>query len=275
MSWDYGYQVGPEGGSFTNLSTYCTDVRIPSEFDSPKRGSNVDIPYLDGEFSVGDKYRSAGTYILDCFLAYTNSSGLVTHIDGAAGHVYENLQALKRLIGGRGQHVMVRRNVPHIGLVEGLSENLGGVKAAGPRMRYAFPMRLLDGVWREQAAQTDGVASISSFPSAFTIDTGGDYPIGDATITFTCVAAGDSPSLECTDTGDKISVTGSFATSDVIVVKLGRNPQYTLNGTRYAPISSNRAYWMRLPEATTGLGMSLDATSGTWSVDIDWRNKWL
>ena len=275
MGWTYAYQAGPEAGPFVNLLDYCDNVRIPSEGDAPKRGSNFDVPYRDGEYSQTVKYRRAGSFLLDCMVSYTDSLNLITHVDGAPGHVYENLQALKALLGGNGQPLFIRRIAPHMGAVEAVCEYMGGIRASGPRMRYVFPMRMLDAAWREQALQTDTQPSIAAFPFAYNIATGGNFDIGDARITFTCVADGAAPSIEIPATGDKITVAGSFVAADVIVVELGRTRIFTLNGSTYTSISSNKAWWMRLPSSTAVLGMSLDATSGTWTVQIDWRNKWL
>ncbi len=136
MPWtSFDYQAGPVGGSFTDLLDYCDDVRMPSEMDSAKRGQNPSIPYRDGEFTFPQKFRQAGIFMLDCMVSYTNPSGVVTHADGEAGHVIENLQALKRLLGGNDELVAVRRSVPHIGDVEAICEYMGGIQAAGPRMR--------------------------------------------------------------------------------------------------------------------------------------------
>jgi len=275
MGWTFAYQAGPESGPFIPLLNYCDNVRIPSETDAPKRGSNFDIPYRDGEYSQSTKYRRAGSFLLDCMVSYTNPSNAITHVDGAPGHVYENLQALKTLLGGNDQPLFIRRTVPHMGAVETVCEYMGGIRAAGPRMRYVFPMRMLDAAWREQTLQTDTQASIAAFPFVYNIVTGGDFDIADAKITLTCVANGAAPSIEIPATGDKITVAGSFVATDVIVIDLGRTRAFTLNGSTYTSISSNKAWWMRLPSSTAALGMSLDATSGTWTVKIEWRNKWL
>lgn len=276
MVWtSYAYQAGPIAGPFTNLLDYCDNVRIPSETDAPKRGGNLDIPYRDGEYSQPVKYRRAGSILLDCMVSYTNPAGLVTHADGQPGHVFENLQSLKSLLGGNNQLVSIRRTAPHLGAVETVCEYMGGIRAAGPRMRYVFPMRMVDGVWREQTLQSNTQTGIAIFPHAYTITTGGDFDIGDAKITLTCIANGAAPSLEIPATGDKISVAGSFLAGDIIIIDLGRTRALTLNGSTYTSVSPNKAWWMRLPSSTALLGLTLDATSGTWTCLVEWRNKWL
>ncbi len=276
MVWTaYAYQAGPVGGPYVDLLDYCENVRVSSEMDAPKRGSNPSIPYRDGLFSFPQKFRSAGTMMLDCIVSYTDDNGADTHGDGRAGQVHENLQSLKRLLGGNDELVVIRRTAPHMGAVEAICENMGGIVAAGPRMRFVFPMQMLDGTWREQSLTSDTEASIAAFPHAYTIATGGDYPIGDAKYTFTCVADGNAPSIELDVAGDKISVAGAFVASDVIVVDLARDRAITLNGARYGSVSPNRGYWMRLPPDTAALGVTLDADSGTWTMLIEYRNRWL
>ena len=279
MAWTgFTYQIGLEGGSFTDLDDYCDNVRIASESDAPKRGGNVEIPYADGEFTDPFKFRRPGTIMLDCMVSYTNDLGTVTHADGAAGHVFENLSALKALFAGDGlSRVVLRRTAPDQGTMEARVEFMGGVRASGPRMRYIFPLRMIDGYWREQTLSTDTESSISSFPHAYTIATGGNYPIGDPKITFTCVTDGVSPSLTQTVLAETIQATGSFVAADEIIIDLGRDRAFTKNGTRYGLISGNRAWWMRLTPAQALLGMTLGdgTTTGTWTCKIEWRNKWL
>lgn len=276
--WDYAYQAAPDGGAFEDLDDYCTSVRTVGEGMSGKRGQNPTIPYRDGEFSFPAKYLSAGIVSVDCVLSYTNAAGTITHTNGASGHVYENLASLKNLLGwGRDELVVLRRTEPHAGAVEAFVECLSPIQASGPRMRYVFPMRMVDGIWSEQTLQSDteGPIASGSMPHAYTIATGGNYKIGDAKFTFTCNADGNAPTFALDVAGDQISVAGAFVTNDVIVVDLGRDRAITLNGNRYSSVSPNRGSWMRLPEDTAALGVTLDADSGTWTMKVEWNNKWL
>ena len=272
--WVYDYEAGPDGGPFVNLLDYCDEVLSPSEGDAPKRGSNINIPYRDGEYSDPLKFRQGKLVMLDCFVSYSDPAGDVIHGDGAAGHVYENLQSLKKLLGGDGAEVILRTDKPHLGALEAPVEYLGGIAAAGPRMRWVFPMRLLEGAWREQVASTDTEATITVFPHAYTILTGGDTDIGDATITITCNSAGDNPKLTIDATGDELLASGSFSGTDVLVANL-RTSTFTLNGASTAVFRRNRAWYMRLPNDQAALGLTFDADSGDWDVDIDWNNRWL
>jgi hypothetical protein len=279
MPWTaYNYQVGDEGGAFTNLLDHATVVRILSEGMPGRRGSNPIIPYRDGAYSEPFKFLGAGTILLDVVLRYTNAAGVITHADGAAGHAYENLSALKDLLGWGGRsRRMLRRDVPHQGAVETRIECVAGVESIEQRYRFTFALRMIDGVWRDQALTSDTQASIAfaAMPFAYTIATGGDYEITDPKITLTCVADGAAPSIEQTAVNEKISVAGSFTAADVIVIDLDRDRAITLNGTRYALVTPDRAWWMRLLPDTAALGMELDASSGTWTVLLEYRDKWL
>lgn len=276
MAFDYAYQIGDEGGTFVDLADYATVVRILNEGMPGRRGSNPTVPYVDGAWSEPFKFLDSRQLLLEVTLRYTDAAGSVTDPNGAAGHAYENLQALKKHLGWGGRNRrMLRRNDPHAGAVETAVEMLEGVEPTDRRYRFVFFLTMLDGVWRAQSASTHQEASVSSFPHAFTINTGGDYPIADPVLTFECVADGASPSLEQDVTGELITVNGSFTAGDTIVVDLGNPRSFTLEGARYPNVSMNRGWGMRLQPDESALGMTLDATSGTWTLDIDWRNKWL
>ena len=273
-TWVYDYEAGPTGGPFTNLLDFCDEVLTISEGDAPKRGGNINIPYRDGEYSDPLKFRQGKIVLLDCMVSYTDLNGLVTHTDGAAGEVYQNLQSLKKLLGGDGAEVILRVDKPHMGALEAPVEYFGGIEAAGPRMRWIFPMRLLEGAWREQVASTDTEAAITSFPHAYTILTGGDTDIGDATFTLTCNTAGSNPKLTIDTPGDELLASGSFSASDILIANF-RTSTFTLNGLSTAVFRRNRAWYMRLPNDQAALGLTFDADSGDWDVDIDWNNRWL
>lgn len=276
MGWDYAYQIGDEGGSFTDIIDYCRTVRLLTEGFSGRRGRNPTIPYRDGEYSFPQKFLNAKPMLLETHLAYTDAAGAITHTNGSEGHVYENLYALKSLLGaGSNNRRYLRREDPHAGSIETLVECLPTIEALDRRYIMTWILRQLDGMWREQALQSDTEASIAAFPHAYTIATGGNYAIADAKITFTCVADGNAPSLALDVAGDTISVAGAFTAADVIVVDLARDRVITLNGDRYGAVSPNRAWYFRMPEDTAALGLTLDADSGTWTVLIEWRNKWL
>lgn len=276
MAFFYNYQVGDDGGTFTAISDYAKVVRLLTEGFTGRRGSQVQIPYRDGEYSEPRKFLMSRSLLLETQVRFADKDGVVTHINGEAGHVYENLAALKKLLGAGSTNLrMLRRNDPNAGAVETAIECLATVDATDRRHVFTWILRQLDGLWREQDVTVDTQAAIAVFPHAYTIVTGGNHPIGDAKFTFTCDANGNAPSIALNVAGDKISVAGAFVAGDMIVVDLARDRVITKNGARYGSVSPNRGWWMRLPHDTAALGMILDADSGTWTIKIEWRNKWL
>lgn len=277
MSWDYNYQVGPEGGPYVDLLDYCVDVRLVSEIDVQKQGTNVNVPFIDGEYSDPFKFRTAGVLMLDCMLRYTNPSGAVTHTDGAAGHVFENLNALKALLGGNRLPIVLRRTAPHMGAVEAVGEYIGGVVSAGPRMRFVFPIRMLEGSWREQTTQTFNRLGFSSQNTANINSLDGDAEVGDANVTITCKGAGDDPSIEINPPGDKITFVGSFALNDVLIANL-RTHTFTLNGANAHSMlerTNGRAWYFRLNPAIDPSTLRINMATGTWDFVLNWNNRWL
>ena len=72
--------------------------------------------------------------LLETHLRYTDPSGIVTHGNGAEGHAYENLAALKELLGAGSNNLrMLRRNDPHAGAVETAFDCLLGTDATDRR----------------------------------------------------------------------------------------------------------------------------------------------
>jgi hypothetical protein len=119
MVWTaYNYQAGPKGGSLTALSNYCTAVRVIDEGSPGFRGGNVPIQYLHGAREVPHKFTDEGLVGLEVHLRYTSSAGTITHADGAAGHVYDNLENVKRLLYGDMEMVTLQREAPDYGTVQ-------------------------------------------------------------------------------------------------------------------------------------------------------------
>ena len=158
-----------------SLDDYCDRVVVVTEGMANREDSNFKVPGTDGEVSFPNKLWDSGNVILVTFLRYSDADGLVTHVDGASGHVYENLSALKRIFGKNGQ-VVLQRTAPHHGIVTMNVELIQGPSEA------SFPAHL---VWVLKApvpfwsGDTDVVISASG---AHTPE--GDAPIGDMVVEF-------------------------------------------------------------------------------------------
>jgi hypothetical protein len=162
-----------------------------------------------------------------------------------------------------------------MGAVEAVCEYMGGVQAAGPRMRYVFPLRMLEGSWRGQTLKTLSRLGFSSQDTANLDTLGGDADVGDAKITVTCKGAGDDPSIEINPPGDKITFVGSFALDDVLIADL-RTHTFTFNGARSdALIERNRAWYFRLTPDIDPSTLRVNMATGTWDFVLEWNNRWL
>jgi hypothetical protein len=269
MGWDYNYLA--DG---TALDTYCESVRILDEVGASKRGSNIVVPYLHGEWSEYKKWFNAVPFGLECVLRYTNASGAVTHTDGAPGHVYENLAALKQIFGKRNTTVTLTRDTPHQGTNRADVEVLEEIHSVGPRHKYLIICRMVNAFWRETPAEQDVETGIATSRS-YTIDTGGNAPIGDMVITFDINANTTGPRLALVAGNDFVKYVGDLVNTDQVVFDVGART-VTKNGSNAAAnLQIGTAWWMEFPSDTTGLQLSATATAGTdWDVTIDWNNKW-
>lgn len=120
LGWKY--DITADG---TALLNYCDRVVIVTEGMANREDSNFKVPGLEGEMSFPNKLWDAGNVIMVTFLKYADSDDLVTHADGAAGHVYENFSALKRILGKNGL-VDLRRDAPDYGETKMLVELIQG-----------------------------------------------------------------------------------------------------------------------------------------------------
>jgi len=269
MAWDYNYRADA-----VQLSDYCTSVRILDEASPSKRGSNIVVPYLHGEWSEYNKWFNSVPFGLECALRYTNASGAITHADGAAGHVYENLAALKYLFGKRTGTVTLTRETPHQGQNRADIEVLDEIHSVGPRHKYLIICRMVHAFWRETPAEQDIETGITT-SRTYTIATGGNAPINDMVITFDINANTTGPRLALVAGDDFVKLTGDLVNTDQVIFDVGART-VTLNGSNAADrLAIGTAWWMEFASAKPTLGLTATATAGTdWDVTIDWYNKW-
>lgn len=260
MVWTaYNYQAGPSG-SLTTLSTYCTAVRIVDEGPPGFRGGPVPIQYLEGAREVPHLFSEPRLIGLECVLSYRSAAGTITHADGAAGHAYENLANLNRLLFGDRSMVVLQREAPHQGTVQ-IDVKVGApVTASQARHVFVYPLLAPNPFWRSTALN-----SVSPTPS---IAVGGSAPVHDAEITF--AAGASSPTLTHTNSGTTIQVTGTIPSGGVLVKTLTGFAERVTGGTDYSEFLVNsRPYMLQLEAGATN---SFTLSSGT--ATIAWRNKW-
>lgn len=116
LGWDY--DITADG---IDLIDYCDRVVVVTEGMADREDANFTVPGLEGEMSFPNKLWKSGNVILITFLKFADEDGLVTHEDGTAGHVYENLSTLKRIFGKNGL-VDLRRTAPDYGETQMLVE---------------------------------------------------------------------------------------------------------------------------------------------------------
>lgn len=253
MSWDFDYALNS-----LDLSDVCTAVRIEAEGGSSFRDSGYQIPGRDGvEFDDEAPYGPL-SLVLRTVLRYTNASGAVTHSDGAAGHVYENLKKIKAELAGPGE-ASLTRTVPHIGDVRLLCKLVGDPTPAGQQHVYLWPLTAPSGSWQDAAESSD----TGNPPTGVT--TTGDRIIFDPRLSIS--AAGET---EFTlGDGTVYTVTAAAGPTYPVVVDVGAGTVVDDNGDDAAgDVTFSHEHWFRLHSNETATLTTDNA------VTVFWRNRW-
>lgn len=262
MAWAYTYKAGPFGGTLVALSTYCQSVRIVGESGVGKRGNDVTVQYVHGNRAVAHKFATPRLLPLEVVLRYTTATGTITHTDGAAGHAYENLSEVKRLLRGQAGLATLERIAPDMGEVR-IDVECGEPMFTQNHFTYLFPLIAARPFWRSTTTQTD-----SSSPIAI----GGDAPVDDATVTFS--AAASSPVFTHSSSGatvkPTITYTGTVPAGGVTVNTLTGQAFNVSGGADCSNlVSFNKPYILELDP---GVSNTYTISSGT--VTVAWADKW-
>lgn len=170
LGWDYDITADGE-----TLLDYCDRVVIVTEGMADREDANFTVPGLEGELSFPNKLWKSGNVIMVTFLKYADSDDMVTHVDGTAGHVYENFSALKRIFSKNGL-VDLRRDAPDYGETQMLVELTQGPSEASFPAHRIWVLKAPKPFWKgltEVTVDSNG---------AHTPD--GDAPIDDMIATF-------------------------------------------------------------------------------------------
>jgi len=260
VTWTYNYLAGPKGGTLLALSDYCISVRVLTEGGPGKRGPNVGVQYLHGAHPVPHKFATERLVPLEVALRYTNSAGAVTHADGAAGHVFENLSEVKRLLRGQRGLATLRRTAPDMGTVELDVECAVDPQPSQGRHVYVFMLTAARPFWRSTTLQS---------ATASPIAVGGDAPVDDAEIVFPATAV--NPLFTHTPSGATVQVTGTIPTGGVRVFTETGQVKKESDSSDYSEFAVyNKPYILELDP-----GVSNAFTySGGGTMTIYWRDKW-
>ncbi len=269
--WVYDEKVGG-----TSLSDYADMVRLVGEPVGGVRGQTLDIAYKHGAYAAARHWAKAQLVMLETKLRYTNPSGAITHVDGAAGHAYENRSELAKLMKLSNDSIFrMTRLMPDYGLVRADFICLDEAQPAGDVDHlFRWPLWNLDGGWESDALDIDQDDTALGATDTIVFTTGGNmesYPI----FTIDCTADGSNPSLTlAAGSQDALTLAASYVNTDTIVIDVGERT-VTLNGTReLASLAINRGWWMELEPDTIGLTINWASDSGTWDVNTKVRNKW-
>jgi hypothetical protein len=254
MSWAFAYTIDTNA-----ISDWCTAVRIATEVATFPRGEPIVLPFHDAGVEGLLRPGSSFDIPLEADLRYTNSAGAVTHVDGAAGHVYENRSNLLRYLTATDTRRWLQRTAPHQGAVEIPFRLITPATSGVPHFRQLFFLRTLDAYWREQTQRT----GVNPIP---TITNGGDAPVADAIYTFS--GFNGTQRLTHTPSGDYIEIVADTTVNSVVVDLLaGTVTQAGSPVPTVSELSSPRGIWLQP-------GSNAMSLSGSGSVAVDLYEKW-
>lgn len=165
MSWDWDWQLDD-----LDLVDVATDVILEDEGGASIAETPVRIPGRDGVYVDPRAPRGPMMLPLRIVFRYTDDTGAVTHTNGAAGHIKENLSEVKKRFA-RGL-VPLRRTDPHAGRQRALVKALADPVPGGRQGRHVYRWILLcpSGSWQDNDETEQAAGSLS---------TSGDVPIFD------------------------------------------------------------------------------------------------
>ncbi len=248
-NWDWDYQAGPPG-SLETLADYSTAVRILTEWSTGRRSGNLVGQYQHGVILSPRQFHKASNFVLEVFPRYTNAAGAVTHVDGPEGHVIENLDNIKRLLGGReGEYARVQRDAPEQGTVYLDVLQLSDALPSQSRAIFAFPLQAPDPFWVGAAITPDTSSPVNNPGSA---------PVADAVITLN---GGTNARFTHTRTGDYIQIDGAPSGDTIIDIGAG-TVEDSSNNDRSNLLQTLNPWWMQFDPGDNAVSIN----SGTFSV---------
>lgn len=257
MSNPFDYRIG----GTAIIPTFADDV-IMEEIVAGERAELIELAYRHGLYVAERHWQKA--YNFDLRIHFVNDEDPATFREALHGFntlLYGGVKTLTRF-----DHDV---NADLQASIIAVEET---IQAGGPnRFNWPYSIWNLRGYWEEAAEQTEVDTGMGASATIGPFTVAGDVRV-EPKFTITCTADGDSPSIEHVATGAKLTVVGSYVSSDVIVVDVA-NDVVTLNGT---PVKNllriTRGYLMELDAGVTSLTFNSD--SGTWSVTTAWRDRY-
>lgn len=246
------------------VNDYRFNISTVDGWDSypGRRGTNVEVPFLDGTLAQPVKYYDEKEFALAVTIFGCNTSGVVTHTNGAWAHIRENTSIMMGALYGEGSLISVRRAdpaYPGSGTVtlEAMCEVVDTIpvrleRNMGPLTRLmVIRFKMPTPFWRvlpEKTGQTT--------PS---VSNGGNAPVTDMVITFT---GGTNPVLTNTTTSESITITDTMATP--VIVDVGARTVTQSGSPADGLITPGTDNWMKFVPGTNALTLS----SGAVSIDF-------
>lgn len=240
----HDYQITIAG---TTAASLFVAARFMKYTSAERRGGNLIIPSAHGNLYVPDKYFGESEVLMEVFLPQDST-------DAAA----EALSDVALLVSDQGL-IVVSQVDPHRGSIRARVECVTDPVPTQEDHVYLFGFALPSGFWEDVSASQE----VGNPP---TMTTGGDRPIGDATVTFSGVGF-----LEHTDSLGQVSriTIDAAAGAGTYIVELASPrtvKKASVDQDRY--ITVTQPWWMKFQP-----GVAQSFTSDV-SVTIDWRDKW-
>lgn len=241
------------------VPAYARHVQL-TEGIAGKRADLFDVAFRHGAYVATRHWNRARLMRLDTVLPYGTTGEVTAAHHNLIGILTTGLPTLTR---NDPVHGDMRCQV----LVSDPVEQPEGPQ----RVQWRWPVWQIRGYWETAAGSTEVDTGFGTTGTIGPFTPGGNMET-EPVFTITCQTAGVDPTITDPANGDQIKVAGSFSASDVIVVDVPERT-VTLNGVRAKNLLRiNRGFWMAL---AAGVSHSLDftATSGTWDVTTEWRDR--
>jgi len=250
------------------LATYANGLEAVDGIETipGRRIRDQAAAYIDGAYPdlTTPSFFMPKRQRLRIWVSATDANGAVTHTTGPAGHLQENLEALKRILGGQAiSDHEVDWIVPTPTATRTLRNEaritLPTNSAGSSRLIRRFPITL-DYPWPFFRDITAGEKTLGPFTGAQSFTPLGSAPLADATLI--CTAVGK---IIHTQTGDEVEITSlDGATEITIIQKPPKSVTKTLGGSGDARAfyNSNRPWGLRFD---AGVLANLTIT-GTWTI---------
>jgi len=240
----HDYQITIAG---TTAASLFVSARFMKYTSATRRGDNLIIPSSHGNLYVPDKYFDESDVLIEVVLPQNTTAAAAKALSDTA------------LLLSSQDLIVVSQVDPERGSIRARVEAVTDPVPTQDDHVYLFGLRNPSGFWEDVTASQE----VGNPP---TMTTGGDRPIGDATITFSGVGF-----LEHTDSlGQVARITiDAAAGAGTYIVELASPrtvKKASVDQDRYITVTQD--YWMKFQP-----GVAQSFTSDV-SVTIDWRDKW-